>query len=875
MGPERRPQPKTMKSRLPILILLSLLGPSICRAGINFSWESGLEGWAPADGCSIVQSPTGATDGTQSLAITTPMTAMWYSTPVSINLNQAALPSIFTGATELTLDLSYPDPGYNSWVSDPNVEVIIQGDGVAWSPLGVRTVPVGGAPQTFTWPLTVGQAASLANGTWAQIVLKFTYGNGGTSTANAVFYVDKLSSTVVIEPPPAVSHFWKGDVSDSWAALNWTEDAEGTTATAALPTDGTAGIGFSATGAANLSTVLGANQNVRSMIFSSISGPVEIGGTHNLTLGEKGILVEANGGPVTINTTGQVILGADQLWANNSGGVLSVDSVISGNAELTTGGSGTTFLLGANTHTVGTKVQQGTLVVGDPLALGPVTTLLTVAGGTVDLNGLSPTIGGLAGGLGGVITNLVSEPSTLTINDAAGSTYGGAINDSFNGVVSVVKKGSGPLTLGGNSSFSGSFLIEEGEVTANTSLFGAPTASSLGNAQAADRTITVESTASLLFNTNNVLGNQQANVSSLPTFRLNGSTLNATRYNLIGNVVLNGGTLSHGSSDGGTYLGYQLKGQIDVIGTTPSFISTTNGKGNHLSDETFFNVANVTGDADADLIVTTPLVNQSGDFGTAPGGLSKIGPGTLVLEGVNAYSGPTKVLEGTLSLASASLSDLAAVELSTGTVLDLNFADVDIVGSFVVNGTPKAEGTWGAIGSGADHESAQLTGPGLLVVPGDAFLDWIATFPSLSGANAARGADPDLDGLTNLEEFAFNGDPTDRAISGKVRARVETIGAGQALVITLPVRTGAVLSGTAPALLATGGMSYEVGGSNDLSSFNQTVFEIIPALTGNPDLPLLDAGWAYRTFRLDGNVGGGNPRGPKGFLHALIIDEAN
>ena len=864
-----------MKFRFPIRILFPLLATPICHAGINYSWESGLEGWTPADGCSITQSAVGATDGTQSLAITTPMASMWHSAPTQIDLDQAARQAVFTGATELTLDLSYPDPGYNSWISDPTVEIIIQGDGVAWSPLGVRTVPVGAVPQTFTWPLTVGQAASLANGSWAQIILKFTYGNGGSSTANAVFHVDKFSSTVVIEPPPVTSHFWKGDVSNSWTDLNWTEDAEGSTVAAALPADGTAGIGFSATGAANLSTVLGADQNVRSMIFSAASGPVDIGGTHNLTLGGDGILIEAGGGPVMINTTGQVILEADQLWVNNSGGMLSVDSVISGNAELTIGGSGTTFLLKANTHTAGTKVQQGTLVVGDPQALGPVTTQLAVTGGTVDLNGLSPTIGGLSGGLGGVITNLVSEASTLTLDDAAGSTYGGAINDAFIGVVSMVKKGSGPLVLEGNSTFSGSLLIEEGAVTANTSVFGAPTASSLGNAQVPDRTITVESTGSLLFNTNNVLGNQQANVSSLPTFRLNGSTLNATRYNLIGSVVLNGGTLVHGSSDGGSYSGYQFKGQVDVIGTAPSLITTTNGKGNHLSDETFFNVANVTGDADADLVVTTPLVNQSGDFATAPGGLSKTGPGTMVLEGLNAYSGPTKVLEGTLSFATASLSDLSAVELSTGAVLDLNFADVDVIHSLVLNGTPQAEGIWGALGSGADHESALITGAGLLVVPGDVFLEWIATFPALSGPSAARGADPDQDGLTNLEEFAFNSDPTDDAISDKVRARVETIGPAQSLVITLPVRAGAVLSGTGPAMLATGDMSYEVGGSNDLSSFNQTVYEVIPALIGNPDLPPLDPGWGYRTFRLDGNVGGGNPRGPKGFLHARIIDETN
>lgn len=864
-----------MKPILPVTLIALHFLPGLSRADTIFSWETDLQGWAPADGAALVTSPTGATDGTKSMAVTTPMSAMWYSTPASINLDGPTRQTLFTGATELTLDLTYPDPGYTSWTSVPTVELIVQGAGLPWTTLGVRDVSVGAAPQTFTWPLTVGQAATLAGASWAQVVMKFTYGNGGSSSANAVFYVDKLGSTIFVEPPVESNYFWKGSVSESWTGLNWTTDAAGTTAAAALTTNGTAGVAFSAEGADNFSTVLGANQNVKSVVFSATSGAIEIGGTHNLTIGEDGIQMESGGGPVTIHTTGQVILGAGQKWANHSGGMLTVDSVISGSGGLTTGGTGVTLLNAANTHTAGTTVEQGTLVVGHVRALGPVDASVNVVGGILDLNGLSPTIGGLAGTLGGSITNLTSEPSTLTLDDSSGSTFGAAINDSSSGTVSVVKKGSGSLTLGGAGSFTGSFLIQEGAVTANSALYGAPTTSNFGNAQIPDRTITVESAASVLFNTNNVLGNQQGNPSSLPTFRLNGSTLDATRYNLIGNVILNGGTLSQGSSDSGTYQGYQFKGQIDAIGTVPSSITSSNGKANHLSDETYFNVANVTGDADADLIVTAPLTNQSGDFGTLPGGLSKTGAGTLSLEGANTYSGPTRVQEGRLSLSSASLSDLAEVELSPGTILDLNFEGEDTVEAFVLNGLPQAEGTWGAVGSGAQHVSAQITGTGFLIVPGDAFAAWLTDYPSLSGPTAARDADPDHDGLSNLEEFAFNSNPTDDEISGKIRSRVQTVGADKALVVTLPVRNGAVLSGTAPVLLASEDMSYRIGGSNDLETLSQTIYEVIPALTADPEMPELDAGWTYRSFRLDGNVGGGNPRGPRGFLHVGVIDESN
>ena len=864
-----------MKPILPISICALVLAAGLSPADTIFSWEAGLEGWSSGNNPeTIAISDIGVTDGTKALAITTPMTAMWYSTPASIYPDAATRQALFTGATEITLDVSYPDPGYTSWASEVTVEVIIQGDGVPWTTLGTRVVPVNAAPQTYAWPLTIGQAASLAAGTWAQVLLKFTYGNGGSSAANAVFYVDKLGTTVVEEPPVTSTHFWKGEVSASWSDLNWAGDAEGATPGGALPANGTAGVAFSVPGAENLSTVLGANQNVKSMVFAAGSGAVDIGGTHNLTLGEDGIAIESGGGPVSINTTGQVILGVDQLWENKTSSMLVMDSVVSGSGELSIGGSGATVLLAANAHTGGTKVQQGTLILGNVQALGAAAAYLTVEGGTLDLNGMSPTIGGLAGNLGGVITNMDSEGATLTLDDESGSTYNGAINDG-GGPIALVKKGSGPLSLGGGGNFTGDILIEEGSVTANSALFGAPTASNFGNAQFPDRKITVESAASVLFNTNNVLGNQTGNPNTLPTFVLNGSTLDANRYNLIGGVTLNGGTLNQGSSDSGGYQGYQFRGLIKVIGNSPSYISSSNGKGNHLDGDTLFEVANVTGDAEPDLLVSTPLLNQSGDFGTAPGGLSKLGPGTLALIATYSYSGPTKVEEGTLALAAPSLSDLAAVELFPGAILHLDFAEVDVVGSFVINGAAQAEGTWGAIGSGADHETPRITGFGQLAVVPDAFEVWMDAYPSLTGGNATRDADPDKDGLSNLEEFALNSEPDDAAISGKVRARLQTIGVDQALVITLPVRTGAVLSGTAPAILAASGATYEISASNDLSNFNQVLYEVVPALTGNPELPPLDGGWIYRSFRLDGNVGGGNPRGPMGFIRAAIFDPGN
>lgn len=98
------------------------------------------------------------------------------------------------------------------------------------------------------------------------------------------------------------------------------------------------------------------------------------------------------------------------------------------------------------------------------------------------------------------------------------------------------------------------------------------------------------------------------------------------------------------------------------------------------------------------------------------GGLNKTGAGTLSLTGTVDYQGHTRVEAGTLRISSACLADRASVLLTGGAVLNLNFAGVDDVSALYFNGVRQLSGTWGAVGSGADHQSAFFTGTGLLRV---------------------------------------------------------------------------------------------------------------------------------------------------------------
>ena len=103
-------------------------------------------------------------------------------------------------------------------------------------------------------------------------------------------------------------------------------------------------------------------------------------------------------------------------------------------------------------------INTGTLGTNSPLTFS---NTLGHGYGTVDLDGLNVTIANLAGS-GGYITNSSATPLTLTIGISnvtavAGNgsgLFGGSICPSLTGVISLIKAGTGNLTLSGKSTFS-------------------------------------------------------------------------------------------------------------------------------------------------------------------------------------------------------------------------------------------------------------------------------------------------------------------------------------------------------------------------------------------------------------------------------------
>jgi autotransporter-associated beta strand protein len=129
-------------------------------------------------------------------------------------------------------------------------------------------------------------------------------------------------------------------------------------------------------------------------------------------------------------------------------------------------------------------------------------------------------------------------------------------------------------------------------------------------------------------------------------------------WNKIGAVNLNGGTIRVGSgADTAGFQGLALIGMVTVGGSSASSIenfaaSNSASNGVHLGQNATagqsitFNVADVTNSPAADLVVSTKLLNTSAD--SIASGLTKTGPGTMLISGLSTYTGDTVVSAGTL-----------------------------------------------------------------------------------------------------------------------------------------------------------------------------------------------------------------------------------
>ncbi|WP_183433788.1 autotransporter-associated beta strand repeat-containing protein, partial [Mesorhizobium sp. RMAD-H1] len=179
------------------------------------------------------------------------------------------------------------------------------------------------------------------------------------------------------------------------------------------------------------------------------AGTADLNG-HSLTLAG----LQGAGGAVKL---GDATVGASTLTLDQTA-TTTAHAIISGTGGITMNGSGQLTLAGANTFTGPLTVAAGTVKAGGTAAFGK--GILTVNGGTADLNGNSLTLTGLQG-TGGTVA-LGAE--TLTLDQTATTTYAGRITGSGG----LVMDGTGQLTLSGSNLFSGGLTVLKGTVKAGS-----------------------------------------------------------------------------------------------------------------------------------------------------------------------------------------------------------------------------------------------------------------------------------------------------------------------------------------------------------------------------------------------------------------------
>ena len=165
-----------------------------------------------------------------------------------------------------------------------------------------------------------------------------------------------------------------------------------------------------------------------------------------------------------------------------------------------------------------------------------------------------------------------------------------------------------------------------------------------------------------------------------------------------------------------------------------------------------------------------------------------------------------------------------------------------------------------------DPTGQNLTNPIAVVAPYNAWAQTNITAIN-STADATATGDPDGDGVTNLAEFAFHGDPLNGANTGYQVSAIEDTDSDalKELTLTLAVRNGSgspIFTGSPSPTATVDDITYTIEGSLDLNFPNSVVTETA-APTGLPALP---TGWEYRRFRLDAS----NGLPGKGFLRAKI-----
>lgn len=792
------------------------------------------------------------------------------ATDVSTSPDTALFGSVITAATAITVDtgrnLSGIDFSGNSFAYTLSEGSLVLTNGGTIGTSGAGTAHT----DTIATPITLagdgGSASFAANATTTNRLLSITGGVSGASTTGntTTLTLDGTNSG----GSQSSNNYVTGTISDgtNGGALAIVKNGTGFWGLNGTNTF-SGGITINA-GEVGLSTASGSTTQAG-------SGPITLGATSGtdaarLRIGSSGMnlvnplvvaagstgvktLTANTGGVGSPNFNGAITLNAPLTVATASG---------STNQTFTLGGTGA-LDLGANPLTLSVAPPVGSLngaiTITKPIT-GTGNIIVAGSGGstgtrTVTLSGTNSYTGGIT--VGGAASGTTTALTVNVNGDQSAATGGWAIDNengttaanstvNFNSGSTVVVASGNSIGIGGTTGHFGvRTLNANGTVTNDGTLLvrRVSTANINGTwTQNGSTNVTSQGGGPAAMNVN---AGATFTYTSPTQFRLDSST----SLNVLTNLTVNGGTFITG-------VNFRNNTSANSAGTSANLILTGGGTLRLTADvpqlitsagaTSIVQVGATGGTIDTNGFSTTldrPVVNVASQTGS----LTKAGAGTLTLTGANSYSGDTTVAAGTLAVAGTNFADTSSVTVATGAALHLDFAGSDTVAGLTLGGTVKGPGTYNATNS-----PGLITGTGSLVIPGaaDPFTAWIDGFASLTNpADKEADADPDKDGLSNLLEFAFDGDPVSATTTGKVVTKIANVSGDNCLVLTLPVRAGATFAGSGPLTSTVDELDYAIEGSANLATFNLNVTEVTPALSSG--LPTLSgAGWEYRSFRL-------------------------
>ena len=608
---------------------------------------------------------------------------------------------------------------------------------------------------------------------------------GALSRSATDLMVDITSATAM------TSAYWKGTatagITKVWAASNgstdgnWASTAGGSVQS--LVPASTTDVFISADsplGAAPTATTLGANLSIKSLTIQDTTNGLSMSADgYTLTLGTGGITMNAAVPNSTIGAN--VALGADQIWTNNSvtSKTLTVSGAVSGAHALTKAGTGEVILSGNNTYTGATTISAGTLSIAGAGQLGGGSYAGNIANaGTLNYNGATDqTLSGIISGAGVLVKFGDGRDSKLTLTGV--NTYTGATSF-YRGSLEIGGAGqlnsgnyAGTITTDSNAGWAGTLFYNS---TANQILSGVISgAGSLTKMNSSTLTLSVANTFSgitkveggiLALTHNQAIQNSALDTSGAGVVTVTGTTptigglmggnnlasvittgysaVTALTLNLNANAVLTYyGVIANGAANmtltkSNTASTQILSGINTYSGSTTVSGGTLEiGGAGQLGSGSYAANISISNGSTGTFFYNSTANQTLGGVISGNGAFTKAQASTLTLSGLNTFSGPLSVREGTLSIADfpnaipTSSVTLGYTENLTGT---LSYTGGNVTSSKNITMATGGTGAFEVTTAATNLKlNGVMSGSGALAKTGDGTL-------TLGGTNTYTGA---------------------------------------------------------------------------------------------------------------------------------------